>query len=208
MMPVEKNYSNNNGVILLAAGESSRLGTLKQLLPYAGQTLLQHSLHAAIVSGAHNIVVVLGADADILKEEIKSNNVNVVINTEWQEGIASSIRYGIKTLLRINPFVEGTVLMLCDQPHVTSALINNLMITYQQTGKLIVACNYGNTFGPPVFFHKKIFPELLMLTGNVGAKSLISKHADDVEFVLFPEGSIDVDTEADYQKLSTDTRES
>ena len=201
MMPAEKTYANNIAVILLAAGESSRLSTSKQMLLYDGRTLLQHSLHIAMASGAHPIVVVLGAHADTIKREVESNTAHVVINEEWQEGIASSIRHGIKTLLRINPFAEGAVMMLCDQPYVTSTLLSNLMMTYREKGKLIVACNYGSTFGPPVLFHKTMFPELLQLRGDVGAKDLISQHANDVEFVSFPEGNIDIDTEADYQKL-------
>ena len=207
-MSVENAYKNSIGIILLAAGESSRLGTPKQMLLFDGQTLLQHSLSVAMNSGAHPVVVVLGAHADTIKSEIKSNTVHVVINTEWQEGIASSIRYGIKTLQLINQFAEGAVLTLCDQPHVSSALLKNLIMTYRQTGKPIVACNYGTTFGPPAFFHKTIFPELLQLKGNAGAKGLISQHVNDREVVLFPEGNIDIDTEVDYQKLSNDNRES
>ena len=65
-----------------------------------------------------------------------------------------------------------------------------------------MACSYQNTFGPPALFHKSLFPELLQLYGDVGARSVVKQHADEVEVILFPKGEIDIDTEADYQKLS------
>lgn len=91
--------------------------------------------------------------------------------------------------------------MVCDQPYVTSALLNNLMIVHQKTRKHIVACSYENTFGTPVFFHKTLFPELLQLKGDVGARGLIRQHPDEVGTVLFPEGKIDIDTNADYKNF-------
>ena len=207
-MALNNNYSTNIGAIVLAAGESSRLGTPKQLLKYAGQSLLQHSAEAATASGAHPVVVVLGANADIIKKEIENNKIHVVVNTEWREGMASSIRYGIKTLLELNPLAEGIILVLCDQPHVTPALLTNLIMKYRETGKSIVASQYRNTFGPPVFFHKTMFSKLLLLKGDVGAKGIISQHTSEMEIISFPKGNIDIDTEADYQNLSKDSRDS
>ncbi|MBD0353367.1 MAG: NTP transferase domain-containing protein, partial [Flavisolibacter sp.] len=84
---------------------------------------------------------------------------------------------------------------------------NDLIAAHQQTGKPIVTCSYENTFGPPTLFHKHLFPELLQLEGDVGARSVIRQHANEVEIVLFPKGSIDVDTGADYEKLTKMDRE-
>src|SRR4030095_9390831 len=207
-MSPEKNNERSIGLILLAAGDSSRLGHPKQLLFYDNRTFLQHSLQVASASNAHPIVVVLGAYGDTIKREIESVDAHIVVNAEWQEGMASSIRYGVNALAQVNPSAEGVVLMLCDQPYITTALLNSLIATHQASGKPIVACGYENTFGPPVFFHRNLFAELLQLRGDVGAKGVISQHANEVEVVLFPEGNIDIDTEADYQKLSKDNRES
>ena len=91
--------------------------------------------------------------------------------------------------------------MLCDQPFVTSNLLNELLTAHHNTGKPIVACGYDNTYGPPVFFQRSLFPELLQLKGDVGARGVIRQHPDDVEVIPFPEGTIDVDTEADYARL-------
>lgn len=192
----------NIGVIILAAGNSSRLGTPKQLLTYEGKTLLQHSLQLAFDSMAHPVVVILGAHADRIRKETDFNPVHIVVNAGWQEGMASSIRYGIETLSGIDPLTEGAVLMLCDQPYVTSALINELITTNQNTGKAIVASSYSDTLGVPALFHKSIFPQLLQLKDDAGAKGIIQQHINDTAVVAFSKGNVDIDTEADYQELS------
>ena len=91
--------------------------------------------------------------------------------------------------------------MMCDQPFVSVSLLNDLIATQQVTAKPIVASNYGTTVGPPTLFHKSIFPFLLELKGDTGARKIIERHADDVITVYFPEGSIDIDTTADYELL-------
>jgi molybdenum cofactor cytidylyltransferase len=200
-MSAEKNKEERVGIILLAAGGSSRLGQPKQLLPYKGQTLLQNTLSVALTSNAQSVMVVLGASADILKKEITNSKIHVVVNDDWQEGMASSIRTGIKAITEISPSIEGIILLVCDQPFINSALLNNLITAHQKTGKEIVACTYGNTFGPPVFFHQSLFPELLQLEGDTGARSIVQKHLDNMEAIPFPEGIFDIDTEGDYEKI-------
>jgi molybdenum cofactor cytidylyltransferase len=191
------------GLILLAAGASERLGRPKQLLTYRGQTLLQHSLNTAIASQAQPVAVILGANSEVLKNEIKDFNAHVVMNVEWMEGMASSIRCGIQAVTEINIAVEGILLMVCDQPFVTSDLLNELIMTHKNTGKQIVACAYEASFGPPVFFHQSLFEELLQLKGDTGARSILGQHTDMVEIIPFPQGTFDVDTEADYERLKS-----
>jgi molybdenum cofactor cytidylyltransferase len=200
--------ANNIGIIILAAGESSRMGIPKQLLQYSGRSLLQHSIDTATASCAQPVIVVLGSKADIIKKEIGNDKIHLIVNGEWREGMASSIRYGIKALLELNPLTEGVIMLLCDQPHVTPDLLIDLMMTYEETGKIIVASYYRDTFGPPVFFHSTMLPGLLLLKGDVGAKALINQHASEMGFISFPGGSIDIDTKADYQKLTKDKTES
>ena len=202
MMLEKKDYAKNIGVIILAAGSSTRLGRPKQLLIYNGKTLLQHILQVAVDSIGHPVVVVLGAYAESIKENMPFPAADIVENTIWHDGMASSIRCGILELVRKYPFAEGAVLMLCDQPYVTTSLINDLVLAHQNTGGLIVASSYNDTIGAPAFFHKSIFPELLQLNGDVGARFLIKKHAHDVEVVYFSKGETDIDTEADYEQFS------
>lgn len=199
-MADDKMYT-NTGVVLLAAGESSRLGSPKQLLVYSGSTLLEHSIEAAQLSHADSVIVVLGANANAIKHEMKNATINIVVNTTWKEGMASTIRCGLQTLVEMNPQVDAVVLMVADQPFVTTELLNNLMDLHIKEQNSIVASKYGTTFGTPVLFAKRFFPELLELTGDVGAKSLIRKYMNETAFVPFPRGTIDIDTMEDYNKV-------
>jgi molybdenum cofactor cytidylyltransferase len=201
-MSAEKNDINNIAAILLAAGSSSRLGRPKQLLQYDGQTLLQRSLEAANTSSLSPVILVLGADAETIQQQLHSIDVHVAVNANWKEGMASSIRLGIENLKNISSSAEGAIIMMCDQPFVTASLLNSLVDSHNNTGKPVVTCSYADTYGPPTFFHKSIFPELLQLKGDIGARSIVKQHADEVEAVVFPEGDVDVDTEADYERLS------
>lgn len=195
---------NTTGLILLAAGASSRLGSPKQLLDFAGSKLLQHAIDTALASNAIHLVVVLGANADIIKQGLKNTTAEMIVNDEWKEGMASSIRFGLQTLVKLNPDVEAVVLMVADQPFVTADLLNELMELSKKEQRSIVASKYGTTFGTPVLFTKRFFQELLGLTGDVGAKSLVRKYLDEVAFIPFPKGEIDIDTVEDYENLSKD----
>lgn len=195
--------SKNIGLILLAAGASERLGHPKQLLTYQDGTLLQHSLKTALNSKAKPTIAVLGAQANAIQKEVKDKDVYTEINMDWQEGMASSIRSGIKKLVEINPESEGVILMVCDQPFVTSTLLDDLISTYQKTGKQIVACSYDNTFGPPVLFHQSLFKELMQLKGDTGARSIVRAHTENVAVIPFTDGRYDIDTEEDYERIKS-----
>jgi molybdenum cofactor cytidylyltransferase len=192
---------NPYGIVVLAAGASVRLGKPKQLLEYEGKILLQHVLDAALNSDAKPVIVVLGANADLVAPEIDKSKVHVIKNSEWEEGMASSLRMGLKTLQKIFPSVEGVIFLVCDQPYVSAALINDLINTHIESSKPIVTCNYGEAIGPPAFFHKSFFTELMKLKGDAGAKKVIQQHSDEVATVLFTNGKIDIDTRDDYEAL-------
>jgi molybdenum cofactor cytidylyltransferase len=202
-MATVDNHTTNIGVIIVAAGSSSRLGRPKQMLPYNGKTLLQYAVQTALASRAQPVVVVLGAEAETVQRGLMPNDAHVVLNAEWQEGMASSIRCGLKAFTKLSPAAEGFVLMVCDQPFVTASLLNDLIAAHQKTGKKVVACGYKDTFGPPVFFHHALFEELLGLKGDIGARGVVKQHADAVEVIPFPEGTFDVDTESDYEQLKS-----
>jgi len=116
------------GIVILAAGASSRLGSPKQLLVYHQQTLLMHSIHAAVQSVAQQVVVVLGAGAEnILPAMNKHNKLAIVINAAWQEGMASSICCGLHYLLHKTPGLQSALFMACDQPYISAGLIDKLV---------------------------------------------------------------------------------
>ena len=189
------------GIIILAAGASSRLGTAKQQLKYNNETLLQHSLKAALQSGAGQVVLVLGAKTDIMEAGIAHHKLTVVENPHWQQGMASSIRAGLNSLLAAEPGATAALIMVCDQPFVNASLVDNLLSLHAEGNYTIVASRYENTTGVPALFDKSLFPELLALEGDAGAKKLLVKHAASVVTVNFPMGSIDIDTITDYERL-------
>lgn len=191
----------NFAVIVLAAGASTRLGRPKQLLNYKGSTLLAHSVKVAVSSEAQNIIVVLGAEADQVESVIDMAGAEVLFNPQWKEGMASSIRCGMEYITKHDPKVEGVIIMVCDQPKISSEVLQKLIIAYNTSGKPIIASGYGDSFGPPVLFHRSYFDVLLRLKKDVGAKSVIFDHLEEAEFIPFPEGNFDIDTEADYEKL-------
>jgi molybdenum cofactor cytidylyltransferase len=191
----------NTSIVILAAGESSRLGQPKQLLRYNEKFLLQHIVDESCRSTADKILVVLGAFAVDIERCIDFGEVTVVHNQYWKTGMSTSIVSGLAEMLKINPLLESVIFVLCDQPQVTSELLNEILAKHFETGAEIVSCNYGNTSGPPVLFHKNLFQYLKELKGDVGAKSVMMRYSEKVSEVLFSEGRLDIDTLADYQKL-------
>lgn len=189
------------GILLLAAGASTRLGQPKQLLSFQGKSLLQHAIDAALATDAEEVLLVLGAGAESILQQTNTAGVEVCVNGNWQEGMASSVRLGISTLQQSYPAIAAAVIMLCDQPFVTPELLNELVVAQQRSGKKIAASHYKNTAGVPVLFERSLFPELLKLQGQEGAKKLLVQFAEEVVTVPFPEGETDIDTAADYERL-------
>jgi molybdenum cofactor cytidylyltransferase len=190
------------GIILLAGGTSARLGQPKQLLQYNGRSLLQHSVQAALQSGAGPVVLVTGAYAQQVRSQVQAERVHIVWNEHWQQGIASSITCGLQSLVALVPGVQRAAFMVCDQPFVTASLLQQLLQTSINTGKSIVASAYGGTVGIPAVFTNSYFNLLLQLTGDEGAKKLMRQHPGDLVTVAFTQGNIDIDTQADYDALN------
>lgn len=188
-------------IVVLAAGMSSRLGTPKQLIEYNGKSLLLHTLNVALEANVRPVVVVIGAHSESIKKEIGSMELNKIENEQWEEGIASSIRRGIASVQEIDVQVDGIIFMVCDQPYVSTSLLNGLLSAQRETGMPIVASSYEKNLGTPALFHKMFFTELMGLTGDSGAKKLMKLHNNLVTTVLFPKGNVDIDTKADYEAL-------
>ena len=189
------------GIILLAAGSSSRLGRPKQLINYHGKTLIQNSIEVAQHSAADDLVVVLGCNSELIQTGIESKEVPVLVHAHWEEGMSSSMQCGLRHLLETSQ-VEQVILMLCDQPYVSQELLDQLIKIKKDSGKGIVACSYAGTAGVPALFDQFYFPELLALKGAEGAKKVILNHQGDTVLVDFPLGAVDLDTEEDVQKFT------
>lgn len=192
---------NNTGIVILAAGNSSRLGKPKQGLLYKGKTLLQQTVDKAIEAGLDPLIVVLGSTAETISQDLSPQLLNTVINTHWQQGMASSISAGVSKLISLNASIENIVLAVCDQPFLTAEILQALVNKRAETGKAIVACSYGNTIGTPVLFHRSYFDKLLQLKGEEGAKKILRSYPNDVVSIPFPKGEIDIDTREDYESL-------
>lgn len=189
------------GAVILAAGASTRMGTPKQLLEYRGQTLLRRSAFAALNAGCSPVVVVTGAHAEQLREELRGLDVVEIKNAQWEPGMGSSVRVGVEAVVEADAGVAAVVLMLCDQPFVTREVVDRLVATYRQTGRPIVASQYGGSFGVPALFDKSFLEELARLEDGEGAKQIIQKHLPEVHLLPFPGGEIDVDTPEDFARL-------
>lgn len=190
-------------IILLAAGASTRMGRPKLLLKYGSRNFLRHAAEMASASVCRPILVVFGAYANQLQSEIDDLPVQQVMNERWADGMGSSIRAGLEALEHCDRegISKAVVLMLCDQPCVTAAVINHLVRVFRSSSKGIVASEYGGTVGVPALFAREYFAALGALSGSAGAKQIIAAHASEVMRVPFPQGATDVDTPEDYLHL-------
>lgn len=195
-------------IVVLAAGSSSRLGQPKQLLKFERETLLRRAVRVALETSSHPVVAVLGYRAHVMREEIVDLNALMVVNQEWQEGMGSSIRCGLgRALESAAPAeIEAAILMLCDQPFVTSSVIERLINAYREGHAPVVASKYEaggeKTLGAPALFSRALFPELMTLDGAEGAKRIIARHHEEAVRISMPEAAFDVDTPGDYRALS------
>ncbi|WP_413168046.1 NTP transferase domain-containing protein [Capilliphycus salinus ALCB114379] len=181
------------GILILAAGASRRLGQPKQLLSYRGKSLIRHVAEVAIASGGEPVGVVLGAYSETIKPHLANLSIHIADNERWSTGMASSIRCGLGEILTISPELDAIVLMVCDQPFVSSDLIRQLISGYQTSNSAIVASEYAGILGVPALFDRTFFPELFQLRADVGAKSIIRRHRSRSLGIPFAEGAIDLD---------------
>jgi molybdenum cofactor cytidylyltransferase len=189
------------GLIILAAGASTRMGTPKQLLLYRGISLLRHTVNIALESACHPVIVVLGAYFEQIKPEIEQLPIHIVENADWEKGMGTSIRAGVMALERINPDVDAVVITLCDQPFLLVNTIAQLINAYHHTHQSIIASEYANTLGVPALFERHLFAELTALNATEGARKVIKNNQKKVAQIHFPKGEIDLDTPEDYDKL-------
>lgn len=185
------------GAVILAAGASGRMGTLKQLLELDGKPLLVRAVEAALASPAWPVVVVLGAHAERIQPALARHPVLIADNPAWTEGMASSIRAGVATLQQFSRHLDAALLALCDQPAFSSDTIAQLVATYHASGRSIVAARYGGRLAAPALFGREHFPALAHLTGEEGARALLNDQPDRVAAVDLPALAADLDTPVD-----------
>jgi molybdenum cofactor cytidylyltransferase len=208
--------SSSTAAIILAAGSSSRMGAgrHKLLLPLDGRPVLSHVIDAALGSYARPIVIVLGHQADQVRAQIETYTrlpgMNIVENAAYLQGMSTSMHLGIQTLL-FHDYkkadsayaVDSALIMLGDQPMITSQVIDTLITTFRATGKRIVAPLYEGKRGSPVLFDASLFPELLQVSGDEGGRTVLERHRQDVELAEMGNAlaNYDVDTWDAYQQV-------
>ncbi|MEJ1960671.1 MAG: nucleotidyltransferase family protein [Gammaproteobacteria bacterium] len=189
--------------IVLAAGSSSRFGSPKQLVRVDGRPLLHAAVSRAVEVAGHSVSVVLGAHAAELAPLLSHSTASIVINRDWSEGMASSIRAGVS---RLPGTCGGVMLILADQAAVTAEDLRRLAMTWRRQTDYIVAAQYGATLGAPAVFPSSSFRDLAELRGDRGAQSLFKRNPDRVVRVRMDSAAIDIDTPEDLLRLDPASR--
>jgi len=180
--------------LILAAGASRRFGSPKQLARIDGRPMLHAVLSRAVEVAGHSVTVVLGAHAAELAPLLSHSPASIAINREWELGQSSSIRAG---LARMPGSADAVLILLVDQPSVTTEDLRRLVGAWRRQPDYIAAAQYGATVGAPAIFPQWCFRELGELRGDRGASSLLLRHADRVVRVPMTSAAVDVDTPED-----------
>ncbi|MBX5460722.1 MAG: nucleotidyltransferase family protein [Steroidobacteraceae bacterium] len=186
--------------IVLAAGASRRFGSPKQLVRVNGRPLMHTVVSRAVEVAGHAVLVVLGANAAQLAPLLRHSPATVVINRDWEEGLASSIRAGV---LHLPGSCTGAMLMLADQASVMTEDLRRLVGTWLRQPTYIVAAQYGTTLGAPAIFPNTYFSQLLELRGDRGAAQIFRRNPDRVVRVPMESAALDIDTPEDLLNLSS-----
>jgi len=193
----------DTGIIVLAAGGSKRMSKPKLAIELGdGRPILERAIEIVSLFKKASPVLILGAYAEIYLPIALRLKIRVITNPHWRQGMSSSLIAGLKFLLNERGVSMNRVLIiLADQPFISSDLLQKIIRRSIDNGSGIVACDYGGIKGPPVCFSSKYFNKILELEGDVGAKNLIEMHPDDILLVDFPGGKYDVNTPEDLKRV-------
>lgn len=193
--------------IVLAAGEGSRMGRTKQLLPFRDRTMIECVVDAALASALHRVVVVLGHQAHAIEPLLRGRNIKVVLNPRYPEGQSTSLRAGLGELTEET---DAALFLLGDQPLVTPRIIDLLLAAYASAPSPIVLPVREGKRGNPVLFSRETFPRIEALDGDCGARPLFAEYAGRILRVSVSDPAIhsDVDTEEDYRRVAAFFRRS
>ena len=188
--------------VVLAAGNSSRLGRPKQLLEIGSKTLLRRTVETTLASQVDLVVVSIAKDAIGIAETLHNLNSKIVEVENPELGQSESIRAGLEVAAQHD--FDAALFIPCDLPLLSSDHLNALVAKYQQEEWQIVASRYCEILGAPMLIDRALWPELRNLRGDTGARKLLSRYADTTSFVDWSEGQFDLDTLQDVEKLRRD----
>jgi molybdenum cofactor cytidylyltransferase len=186
--------------IILAAGESRRMGRPKLILPFGEKTMIENVVDNAIQSKADEVLVVLGSDAEKIAEKIRDYPVKTTVNPEFRQGMLSSIQWGFESLPEDT---RAALVMLGDQPLIPGSVIDKIVDAYRQTGKGIVLPVYNKRRGHPILIDMKYRDEVKRISPDTGLRALVHNHAEDIlEVEVDAPGVLrDIDTVEDYNQV-------
>jgi molybdenum cofactor cytidylyltransferase len=187
------------GAIILAAGQSRRMGTQKLALPIGGKPLLAHVFDEVSRSRVDEDVVVVSSATDALARQVLPPTATIVINPDLESEMLASIRCGVKALPEN---CEAALIAIGDQPGVNSKLIDAIIAAYQESRCGIVVPSHSGKRGHPTLIAAKYFPEILTCYEGAGLHALLAAHPADIQEVELPDPLIleDIDRPADYQR--------
>jgi molybdenum cofactor cytidylyltransferase len=190
--------------VILAAGTSSRMGQPKQLLPMGKSTMLAQTIENLFAASLAEIILVLGSSAEAIQGDLSRPvlaRLSVVLNHSYEQGIAGSLRVGISS---VDPCSSAALIVLGDQPFIQAQTVDQIVQGYRLSGAKIALPVYQGRRGNPVLLDRALFPEVMALQGDVGAKAIFSRHLEEIVNVEVEDRGIllDVDEPADYQRLN------
>jgi len=186
--------------IVLAAGRSSRMAPRNKLLePVGGEPMVRRVAAVALAGGAKPVIVVTGHEAQAVGAALHGLDVTAILNPEYAEGLSTSLRAGLKALPR---GIDGALILLADMPEVDLPVLRALMTAFTRADAICVPVHHGRR-GNPMLWGSHYFAEMMGLTGDAGAKSLVARHKDHLVEVKVATGGIfeDVDAPADFARL-------
>jgi len=197
---VKKGNSKKVAALILAAGQSKRMGTPKQLLPFNGQPMIADICKKLVSLDLHSIACITGSENNLIEKVINKFPMQAIYNADFKQGMNSSLVTGINSLSSHNN-LEGVLITLADQPTIPLAHYQLMVATFNQNTQSIVSTSYGDSYGVPSIFPSSLFSELQDLGMDKGAKSIIKKYLDKTKFILCEEALNDIDSPEDYRKL-------
>jgi molybdenum cofactor cytidylyltransferase len=185
--------------VVLAAGQSTRMGTNKMLLELGGRTLVRRAVSTALSADLDPVLVVLGHESERVRAELSDLACVPVLNPEYASGMNTSLRAGISAL---PDDVAGAIVVLGDMPLVDAAMLRALVAAFRRSGAPLAVSTYGNVVAPPILYGREVFAELRALEAQACGKSVIKRHrAGAAEMAWPPEILTDLDSPADVQRI-------
>jgi molybdenum cofactor cytidylyltransferase len=184
--------------VVLAAGSSMRMGRNKLLLALIGEPMVRRTVRASLDAGLDPVVVVLGHEAERVREAIWGLGCRTVVNPDHAKGVRLSVQVGIGEVSE----ARAAVVILADMPFVTAAMVRSLVDSYREGTSPLVSSQYGDVNAPPTLYDRSLFPEMLAMTGEGCGKQVVRRHLHEAAFVTWPAAALaDVDLPEDYERI-------